>query len=86
MLPEIKLIKKVTGDDAERLQTCFSPGVIEIKENELGEKEAFVASARYDSGSRIINRHEDLKNCVLMQRKRNHFICKYQGHTGTLKV
>lgn len=70
------MVKKVTGEAAERLQNCFSPGVIEIRENDEGEKEAYVASARYDSGSRIVFRQEDLKDCVEMKRVRNHFICE----------
>lgn len=77
MLPEINIIKTVTGEAAERLQTCFSPGVIELRENEDGVNEAFVANARYDSGSRIVYRHDDLKDCVEMKRVRGHFICKY---------
>ncbi|KAK6635778.1 hypothetical protein RUM44_001032 [Polyplax serrata] len=74
MLPEINIIKTVTGEAAERLQTCFSPGVIELRENEDGVNEAFVANARYDSGSRIVYRHDDLKDCVEMKRVRGHFI------------
>lgn len=30
MLPEIELTREVEGKQAELLQTCFSPGVIEI--------------------------------------------------------
>lgn len=77
MLPEIQLVKKVTGEAADILQKCFSPGVIEVKVNDDNEKEAYVADSRYDSGSRIIFRHEDLKDSVKMTRVRDHFICKY---------
>ena len=30
LLPEIRLLKPIRGEAAERLQSCFSPGVIGI--------------------------------------------------------
>lgn len=30
LLPEIRLVERVTGERAHRLQKCFSQGVIEI--------------------------------------------------------
>ena len=42
----------------------------------LGKKEAYVADARKDTGSRNVFRHEDLKDAVKLERVRNHFICK----------
>lgn len=76
MHPDIKLLKEVKGEAAERLQKCFSPGVIELEDNGKGEKKAVVANSRYDSCSRIVFRHDDLKDCVEMARIRDHFICK----------
>lgn len=61
---------------AEKLKNSFSPGVIKIVKNESGEKEAKVMDSRYDSCSRNVERHEDLKDCVLLEREPDHFICK----------
>jgi DNA-directed RNA polymerase I and III subunit RPAC1 len=38
LLPEITLTRDVEGEDAERLQKCFSPGVIGIEESEYGKR------------------------------------------------
>ncbi|XP_022902615.1 DNA-directed RNA polymerases I and III subunit RPAC1 [Onthophagus taurus] len=73
LLPNIKLIKPVEGEAAERLQKCFSPGVIAI-EDKNGKKVAKVNSARYDMSSRNIYRHEDLRESVIMSKIDNHFI------------
>ena len=61
---------------AEKLKSCFSPGVIEIVPSKSGGKEAQVKNPRYDSCSRNVERHEDLKDCVLLEREPDHFICK----------
>ncbi|XP_015520731.1 DNA-directed RNA polymerases I and III subunit RPAC1 [Neodiprion lecontei] len=77
MLPEIKLTKPVKGEMAERLKGCFSPGVIEIvrdKKNGPDDREARVKNARYDSCSRNVFRHNDLKECVQLTRVPDHFI------------
>lgn len=76
LLPKITILRPVKGEMAEKLKNCFSPGVIEIAKNKSGEKEAKVANSRYDSCSRNVERHEDLKNSVLLEREPNHFICK----------
>lgn len=34
LLPEIVLLTEVSGEAAVRLQSCFSPGVIGIKESD----------------------------------------------------
>lgn len=75
MHPDIRLLKEVKGEAAERLQKCFPPGVIKLKE-ENGEKKAVVSKEhmRYDNCSRIVFRHDDLKDCVEMARIRDHFI------------
>ncbi|TRY74694.1 hypothetical protein TCAL_06409 [Tigriopus californicus] len=71
LLPEIKLNQEVSGEAAERLQKCFSPGVIELKG---GNKKAVVKNARYDACSRNVFRHDDLKDTVTMDKVRDHFI------------
>ena len=37
LLPEVKLLKKVEGEAAVRLQQCFSPGVIELVDDPSGK-------------------------------------------------
>ncbi len=82
LLPEITLLKPVEGEAAERLKECFADGVIEIV-NKKGKKYARVKNARYDTCSREVLRHEDLKECVKLSRVRNHFIFKVES-TGAL--
>lgn len=77
MLPEIKLLREVTGKDAKLLKKCFSPGVIEVEEGSDGVKRAVVADARYDTCSRIVYRYPELKDCVQIARIRDHFICEF---------
>ncbi|XP_014479492.1 PREDICTED: DNA-directed RNA polymerases I and III subunit RPAC1 isoform X2 [Dinoponera quadriceps] len=76
LLPHIELLKPVTGENADLLKRCFSPGVIEIMEEETssGEREARVKSARYDYCSRNVFRYPELKDCVKLTRIPDHFI------------
>ncbi|KAF7383466.1 hypothetical protein HZH66_012816 [Vespula vulgaris] len=77
LLPDIQITKTVRGEMAQRLKSCFSPGVIEIVERQKGDpnsREAVVKNARYDSCSRNVFRHDDLKDCVQLSRITNHFI------------
>lgn len=81
LLPVIQLTKPIRDEDADLLQSCFSPGVIEVVEQKTnsGQKyrEARVKNARYDSCARNIYRYDHLKNCVELSRMKDHFICKY---------
>lgn len=70
LLPDIVLTKKVDGEDAKQLQLCFSPNVIGIDDRGC----AYVNSARYDTCSRNVFRHPELKDAVEMSRIRDHFI------------
>ncbi|KRT79109.1 hypothetical protein AMK59_8434 [Oryctes borbonicus] len=74
LLPEIKLTRQVEGEAAERLQKCFSPGVIAIEKNEAGKQIATVRNARYDMSSRNVYRYEDLKDAVVLSKIQDHFI------------
>ncbi|XP_026273622.1 DNA-directed RNA polymerases I and III subunit RPAC1 [Frankliniella occidentalis] len=74
LLPEITLTKDVEGEMAERLQKCFSPGVIDVEDNGHGRKKAKVKDARYDSCSRNVFRYDDLKDSVKMARVKDHYI------------
>lgn len=75
-MPEITLLRDVEGEAAERLQKCFSTGVIGIKDEEEGRRIAYVKNSRYDTCSRNVFRYEDLKDAVIMTKVQDHFICK----------
>ncbi|XP_012231639.1 DNA-directed RNA polymerases I and III subunit RPAC1 [Linepithema humile] len=87
LMPAIRLTKSVRDKDADLLQSCFSPGVIEVIEQETnsGQKyrEARVKNARYDSCARNVYRYDQLKNCVELSRVKNHFIFTIES-VGTL--
>lgn len=73
LLPDIRLTRVVEGEQAERLQRCFSPGVIGLKTKD-GKKVAYVKDSRYDASSRNVFRYEDLHDAVIMSKIRDHFI------------
>jgi len=88
LLPEIRLNHKVCGEAAERLQRCFSQGVIELVEEKSedgrnSQKVAVVKDARYDGCSRNVYRYEDLKDSVTMSKVSDHFIFTVES-TGAL--
>lgn len=87
LMPAIELTKPVLNEDADLLQSCFSPAVIDVveKETSSGEKyrEARVKNARYDSCARNVYRYEQLKDCVEMTRIPDHFIFNIES-VGTL--
>lgn len=70
LLPEITIKRPVKGDDAQTLQSCFSPGVIGIDSND----QAYVKDARYDTCSRNVFRYPHLADAVEVARIRDHFI------------
>ena len=71
LLPEITLNRTVKGEQAVRLQSCFSPGVIAL---EGPKQKAVVADARYDMCSRNVYRHEDIRDAVTIGKVKDHFI------------
>ncbi|XP_014217470.1 DNA-directed RNA polymerases I and III subunit RPAC1 [Copidosoma floridanum] len=73
LLPHIKIVRPVRGEGAERLKSCFSPGVVEVVETLKGP-EARIKNVRYDSCSRNVFRHHDLKDCVELGRVPDHYI------------
>ncbi|CAL1542561.1 unnamed protein product [Lymnaea stagnalis] len=83
LLPEIRLLRRFYDDEAEKLQKCFSPGVIDLVETSDGRKVAKVVNARLDTCSRNVFRHDDLKDGVLLQKVRDHFIFSVES-TGIL--
>ena len=82
LLPEITLLKPITGKDALQLRECFSPGVIELFQNKNDETEAKVVDARKDSCSREVLRHANLKDRVRLGKVRDHFIFSLESVSG----
>eukprot|EP00092_Neocalanus_flemingeri_P013273 GFUD01014305.1.p1 GENE.GFUD01014305.1~~GFUD01014305.1.p1 ORF type:complete len:359 (-),score=138.31 GFUD01014305.1:128-1153(-) len=74
LLPSITLTRPVVGEAALRLQKCFSPGVIELEEGPAGAKQAVVVNERIDSCSRNVYRYDDLRECVSLDKVKDHFI------------
>ncbi|CAO3686454.1 unnamed protein product [Umbelopsis ramanniana] len=73
LLPEINILKPITGADAIKFQKCFPPGVIDIVQED-GEKLAKVVNARKDTVSREALRHKEFEGKVRLTRVREHFI------------
>jgi len=83
LLPDIKLLREFTGQQAARLQGCFSPGVIALEDAGGGTQRAVVADPRSDTCSRNVFREDDLKDGVELSRVRDHFIFSVES-TGVL--
>ncbi|CAO3681626.1 unnamed protein product [Umbelopsis vinacea] len=73
LLPEIKILKPIIGQDAVKFQNCFPEGVIDVVE-ENGEKVAKVVNPRKDTVSREVLRHKEFEDKVRLMRVRDHFI------------
>lgn len=83
LLPEIILKRPVFGDQARRLQSCFAPGVIQLKrDGEDDVEEAFVVNPRKDTCTREVFNHDDLKELVELKKVRNHFIFSVESATS----
>jgi len=67
LLPTITLLKDFTGQEAHKLQKCFSPGVIKIESDK-----AVVENARIDACTREAHRHDEFKYNIEFGRVRNH--------------
>jgi len=74
LLPEITLLRRVTGSIAYQLQKCFAPGVIAVERNQEGLDEAYVADARRDTCTREVFRHPHLRDLCEISKRRQHFI------------
>lgn len=83
LLPEITLTREVCGEEAERLVECFTPGVMELVENDNGSKTVRVVNSRKDTCSRNVYRYDDLKDSVKMSRVKDHLIFSIES-TGAL--
>ena len=79
LLTEIVLKQDFYDEQAEKLQSCFSPGVIELVNDDKkeGRKKAVVVNPRVDLCSRQIFMHEEFKDLVEVYKIRDHFICEF---------
>jgi DNA-directed RNA polymerase I and III subunit RPAC1 len=70
LLPTIEIVGGgIMGKAAERFAACFPEGVVEVVDGE-----AKVMSARKDTVSREVLRHEEFRGRVELGRVRDHFI------------
>lgn len=74
LLTEIKLKRSFYDEEAAKLQSCFSPGVIELVEENDGRKKAVVKNARLDTCSRQVYMHDEFKDEVEICKIKDHFI------------
>uniref|UniRef100_A0AC35TW33 RPOLD domain-containing protein n=1 Tax=Rhabditophanes sp. KR3021 TaxID=114890 RepID=A0AC35TW33_9BILA len=74
LLPTIGLKENFYDGVGEKLQSCFSQGVIEMVDGEDMKKVAVVKDARADLCSRNVLRHEEFQGKVELGRVKNHFI------------
>jgi len=74
LMPEIILKKPIYDEDAEKLQKCFTPGVIELERDHQGRRCATVAKPRLDMCSREALRHPEFKDHIELNKIRDHFI------------
>lgn len=82
LLPEIELTREVEGEQAELLQKCFSPGVIDVVTTPGGKKIAKVNDARNDSCSRNVFEYDSIKDAVKLTRKPEHVIFYVESHSA----
>lgn len=75
-MPHIILKKPIPPDLCDKFAKCFSPGVIEVQEDDLGEKEVKVANPRKETMSREVYRHSEFDGFVELARIRDYFLCK----------
>jgi DNA-directed RNA polymerase I and III subunit RPAC1 len=79
LLPQVILKREFSGESAQRLQTCFAPGVIELDKNGV----ARVSDARKCTFTTEIKYHPDLAEHVVQKRVEDHYIF-YVESIGTL--
>ncbi|XP_060854512.1 DNA-directed RNA polymerases I and III subunit RPAC1 [Rhopalosiphum padi] len=73
MMPDIKLLDEIKGNDALLLQSCFPKGVIGLK-SVKGVLNAFVEDPRIDNSSRNVFRYKQFDNKILLSKIQDHFI------------
>ncbi|RAO69564.1 uncharacterized protein BHQ10_005576 [Talaromyces amestolkiae] len=88
LLPEIRIMRPIIGEDAKKFAKCFPKGVIGFEkitsaeaakkgsgyEGHAGEDKAVVVDPFKDTVSRECLRHDEFKDKVKLGRVRDHFI------------
>ncbi|RAK96372.1 DNA-directed RNA polymerase core subunit RPC40 [Aspergillus ibericus CBS 121593] len=88
LLPDIKILRPIIGEDAKKFAKCFPSGVIGLEpvtreeaaqkgsgyEGHEGEQKAVVVDPFKDTVSRECLRHEEFQGKVKLGRMRDHFI------------
>lgn len=69
LMPNIRLLQDIKGDDAIKFAKCFPSGVVEVIKGK-----AVVIDARKDTVSRECLRHAEFKDKVALERIQDHFI------------
>lgn len=83
LMPEIRILSPIIGDDARKFARCFPRGVIEVRGD--GEQvQAVVKDAMKDTVSRECLRHAEFKDKVQLGRVRDHFIFRVES-TGQVE-
>lgn len=85
LLPDIRILKPITGADAIKFQKCFLEGTIEVVDIK-GVKTARVLNPRKDTASREALRHPEFKDKVLLTRIRDHFICNLLANSSQYRI
>lgn len=97
LLPEIRILRPIIGEDAKKFAKCFPKGVIGLEkitpdeaaqkgsgyEGHAGEEKAVVVDPFKDTVSRECLRHDEFKDKVKLGRVRDHFIFNVES-TGQL--
>jgi DNA-directed RNA polymerase I and III subunit RPAC1 len=97
LLPEIKILRPIIGEDAKKFAKCFPRGVIGTQkitaaeaaqkgsgyEGHAGEQKAVVLDAFKDTVSRECLRHDEFNGKVKLGRVRDHFIFNVES-TGQI--
>jgi DNA-directed RNA polymerase I and III subunit RPAC1 len=98
LMPEIRILAPIMGDDARKFARCFPRGVVGLRrvededamqpggpyEGKKGEVYAAVSDAMKDTVSRECLRHAEFKDKVQLGRVRDHFIFRVES-TGQLE-
>lgn len=88
LMPDIKILKPIVGEDAKKFAKCFPKGVIGLEpvtreeaaqkdsgyEGHEGEQKAVVVDPFKDTVSRECLRHDEFQGKVKLGRVRDHFI------------
>ncbi|KAL5341138.1 DNA-directed RNA polymerase [Aspergillus crustosus] len=87
LMPDIKILRPIIGEDAKKFAKCFPKGVIALEpitaederqnteyKGHRGEDKAIVRDAFNDTVSRECLRHEEFQGKVKLGRLRDHFI------------